>query len=173
MGKVIGMTVVKAFGTGVRVVVGAVVGLVVIFLLALPVADWAYRRLASVDREPYVRANTRILDSLPVFPGARELARGSTGYQIENGDLGIFEKTIGYDTGIDYALPRGTRRAAIIRFYLEHMRAWQPGEVNYRDGIVDFMRGKAYVAIDASEVGMSGSARKWKLGVSVDHSQSP
>jgi hypothetical protein len=48
------------------------------------------------------------------------------------------------------------------------MRGWQPGEVNYRDGIEDFLHGKAYVAIDASEVGMSGSDRKWKFGVSVD-----
>ena len=41
--------------------------------------------------------------------------------------------------------------------------------MNFRDGIVDFTRGKANVAIGASEIGMSGSERKWKLGVSVDH----
>jgi hypothetical protein len=52
---------------------------------------------------------------------------------------------------------------------LKHMRGWQPGEVNYRDGIVDFTRGKAYVVIDASEIGMSGSDQEWKLDVSADH----
>jgi hypothetical protein len=87
----------------------------------------------------------------------------------DNGDIGILDKTIGYDTGIDYAAPRGTRGGRSSSFYLQHMRGWQRGEVNYRDGIVDFTRGKAYVAIDASEMGMSGSDRKWKLGVRVDH----
>jgi hypothetical protein len=155
------VTVVKAFAIAVAVVV--------LLVLALPIANWAYVKVASVDRDSYVRANTRILAVLPVFPTARELARGSTGYHGDNGDLGVFDKTIGYDTGIDYAVPTGTRRRAIISFYLQHMRGWQPGEVNFRDGIVDFTRGKAYVAIDASEIGMSGSDRKWKLGVSVDH----
>ena len=145
------------------------VALLALLILALPVANWAYVKAASVDRDPYVRANQRILDSLPVFPGARLLARRSSGYQADNGDLGIFDKTIGYDTGVDYAVPKGTARRAIISFYLEHTRGWQPGEVNYRDGIVDFTRGKAYVAIDASEIGMAGSDRKWRLGVSADH----
>jgi hypothetical protein len=49
------------------------------------------------------------------------------------------------------------------------LRVWQPGEVNYRHGIVGFARGKAYVAIDASEIGMTGSDRKWQLAVRVDH----
>jgi hypothetical protein len=155
------VTTVKAFSIAVAVLV--------LLILALPVANWAYVRVASVDRDPYVRANQRILDSLPVFPETRVLARGSSGYHPDNGDLGIFDKTIGYDTGIDYAVPKGTGRRAIISFYLEHMRGWQPGEVNYRDGIVDFTRGKAYIAIDASEIGMAGSDRKWKLGVSADH----
>jgi hypothetical protein len=155
----------------VRVVkaVAIAVAAVVLLVLALPVANWAYVKLASVDRDAYVRANERILNSLPVFPRARELARGSSGYHADNGDLGIFDKTVGYDTGIDYAVPGGTRRGAIVSFYLEHMRGWQPGEVNYRDGLIDFTRGKTYVAIDASEIGMSGSDRKWKLGVSADH----
>ncbi len=102
--------------------VAIAVAAVVLLVLALPVANWAYVKLASVDRDAYVRANERILNSLPVFPRARELARGSSGYHADNGDLGI-----------------------------------------------DFTRGKAYVAIDASEIGMSGSDRKWKLGVSADH----
>jgi hypothetical protein len=145
------------------------VAVLVLLILALPVANWAYLKTASVDRDPYVRANQRILDSLPVFPGTRVLARGSTGYHADNGDLGLFDKTIGYDTGVDYAVPKGTVRRAIVSFYLEHMPGWQPGEVDYRDGIVDFTRGKAFVAIDASEIGMVGSDRKWRLGVSADH----
>jgi hypothetical protein len=96
-----------------------------------------------VDRGSYVRADQRILDSLPAFPGTGVLARGSTGYHADNGDLGIFDKAIGYDSGIDYAVPKGTSRRAIISIYLEHMRGGRPGEVNYRDGIVDFTRGKA------------------------------
>jgi hypothetical protein len=155
------VTIVKAIAIRVTVFV--------LLVLAVPVANWAYVKVASVDRDPYVRANQRILDSLPVFPQARVRARGSSGYHADNGDLGIFDKTIGYDTGIDYTVPKGTGRRAIISFYLEHLRGRQPGEVNYRDGIVDFTRGKAYVAIDASEIGMAGSDRKWTLGVSADH----
>jgi hypothetical protein len=64
----------------------------------------------------------RILATLPV-PRARGLARGSTGYHADNGDLGIFDKTIGYDTGIDYVVPTGTRRRAIISFYLQRCAA--------------------------------------------------
>lgn len=142
--------------------------IVAVLVAALPTADWAYRRLASVDKAKYVRANERIFDSLPTFPGAVELVRGSSGYHANDGDLGVFDRTIGYDTGIDYAVPRGTRWAAVLRFYMTHMPGWRLGEVNYRDGIVDFIRGKAYVAIDVSELGETGSDRKWKLGVSVD-----
>jgi hypothetical protein len=106
-----------------------------------PAGEWIYLRLTAVDRQPYVRDNERILNSLPVFP-ARELARRSAGYHAENGVLGAFDRTIGYDTGVDYAIPKGTRRAQVIRFYVDHMRGWKLGDANYRDGIVDFTRGK-------------------------------
>jgi hypothetical protein len=42
--------------------------------------------------------------------------------------------TIGYDTGIDYAAPRGTRRGRSSSFYLQHMRGWQRGEVDTATG---------------------------------------
>jgi hypothetical protein len=92
----------------VRVVkaVAIAVAAVVLLVLALPVANWAYVKLASVDRDAYVRANERILNSLPVFPRARELARGSSGYQ-DNGDFGIFDKTTAAD-----AAARGLRLAS-------------------------------------------------------------
>jgi hypothetical protein len=53
--------------------VAIAVAAVVLLVLALPVANWAYVKLASVDRDAYVRANERILNSLLVFP-----ARGSS-----------------------------------------------------------------------------------------------
>jgi hypothetical protein len=137
-------------------VLALIAAALVVLILALPLADWAYSRLTAADRGPYVRDNERILNSLPVFPGARELARGSAGYHADNGDLGVFDRTIGYSMGVDYAIPKGTRRNQVISFYVGHMRGWRLGAANYRDGIVDFIRGKAYVAVDASEVGMAG-----------------
>ncbi len=148
---------------------GAIASVVlVLLLLALPVEDWAYRRLTAPDKAPYVRDNERILESLPMFPGAREVARDSYGYHGDNGDLGIFDRTIGYETGANYVVPDGTRWRQVIAFYVTHMRGWRRGEINFQDGIADFTRGKAYVAVDASELGMTGSDRRRIVGVSVD-----
>ena len=139
--------------------VGAVALLIVAFMLAA---------CSSVDKAVYVRDNERILDSLPVFPGARQIARGSYGDHADNGDLGLPAPTIGYETGVNYRVPDGTRWREVIAFYVGHMRGWQPGEINYEDGIADFTRGKAYVSVDASELGMTRSDRRHIVGVSVD-----
>lgn len=138
-------------------------GAAALLILALSLAG-----CSSVDKRAYVRDNERILDSLPVFPGAREIARSSYGYHADNGDLGVFDRTIGYETGVNYRVPKGTHWRKVIAFYVGHMRGWQPGEINYDDGIADFTRGKAYVSIDASELGMAGSDRRRIVGVSVD-----
>jgi hypothetical protein len=141
------MTVLKAAAAVLEAVakvlagLGFVLAVLIGLIVALLLGEWIYLRLTAVDRQPYVRDNERILNSLPVFP-ARELARRSAGYHAENGVLGAFDRTIGYDTGVDYAIPKGTRRAQVIRFYVDHMRGWKLGDANYRDGIVDFTRGK-------------------------------
>ena len=113
-------------------------------------ADFVYRTAASVSREPYARANLRILRTLPVIPGAKLESVAVVGYTDQVGDISMFNRTIGYDTIASYGVPAKTTAGAVIGFYARHLRGWRPAELNYRDGIADFVRGRADLSIDAT-----------------------
>ena len=132
----------------VRFVLGAL-------MLAIPVGFFAtpflFSRGNSLE-DLYVERNERLLASLPILPGAREIDRRTDSYRadptIEASPIG------GYRTKVVYEAPSRARAADVIRFYRAHLRRWNvtvtpsgcEGKTACRGAT--FVRGGAIVVLD-------------------------
>lgn len=119
----------------------------------------------GVNRRDYVSRNEAILASLPVFPGAvktHELSTPDYGH-------GEFSDPTGYSTSVDYRVPRGTRGAAVLRFYESRLerRGWR---VSFSSGAVrNFTRKGSLVALDAILLSPAhGKPLNWTYELDVD-----
>ncbi|HEY2182588.1 MAG TPA: hypothetical protein VGH18_00305 [Gaiellaceae bacterium] len=106
----------------------------------------------GASRSDYVARNEAIAKSLPIFPGAVKTQQFST----PNDANGEFSAPSGYTTTLVYRVLRGTRGAAVVRFYESrlHRRGWQLGVAlgntrRVRRSIARFTRDRAFVAVDA------------------------
>jgi hypothetical protein len=102
-------------------------------------------RIRSVDEAAWVGANNRVLETIPVYPGATELATYSIGNPAPDQCLPL-ENSPPYDSFWTYhtfTLPPGTGAEQVLDFYHEQLAAdWKPVvvgpgcEVSYRRGQV-------------------------------------
>ena len=65
------------------------------------------RSCGHVDRSDYVAENESLLAEFPIFPGATELGRASSGYNV--GGEEMFATTDGYITTVEYLVPAGSK----------------------------------------------------------------
>jgi hypothetical protein len=96
----------------------------------------------GVDRDEYTARNLRILDRVPVYPGARVTSAET----IEERSSGIFGDNSGppirYTSYRGYVLPTGTPPEAVLAFYDRELKPrWapvlgaMPCEQTYRHGV--------------------------------------
>jgi hypothetical protein len=107
----------------------------------------AYEQIGTSAAEE----NARLLDSLPVFPGASETARRAQAYSGE----GTLPLPQGVVTTVVYVPPPDAAQEDVVRFYVSRLDSWEVstrsapaqeggGESVYR---VDFTRGDECVAL--------------------------
>ena len=84
-------------------------------------------QLQSGNR-PYVRANVRVVQSLPVFPGAHRTDLFTSRSEQEG--------RVGYRTEATYALPSGSGPDAALAFYGRRLppQGWTGGPTLWRRG---------------------------------------
>jgi hypothetical protein len=99
-------------------------------------------------RHAYISANERLIDRLPVLPGAQRLEITSSPYS--SGDEP--ESPIGgYTTVAEWSVPHGMKADSIVEFFIAHVRGWSVE----RDGRVDFPNPDSYLGLNLTR----GSAR--------------
>jgi predicted small secreted protein len=131
--------------------------------------------VSGVGEDDYVRANERLLQTLPVFPRAREVSRSSAPYFA--GDSSGTPPA-GYTTLAVYELARHRSQRAVIDFYVARMNGWS-SRVDFAPGVdvvtgasrpgawsASFTRGGASVAVNTDNL-MSPRGRRFE--VTVDH----
>jgi len=131
----------------------------------------------GVSRSDYVARNETILKALPVFPGAVKARE----YSVPEYSGGEFADPSGYTTTLVSRVPRGTRRAAVARFYRSrlHRRGWQvileAGTArSVRRAIVDYTRDGALVAVNTLLLTQAREPYAHRLyEVAVDHRGAP
>jgi hypothetical protein len=128
----------------------------------------------GANRRDEVRRNEAILAALPVFPGAVKTHEYSTP-EYGNGE---FSDPTGYTTTLVYRVPRGTRGAAVIRFYRPRLRrrGWESAvelgtSRRVRRSIADFTRDGARVVVNT--IFLTAARRRpvdWIYEIDADHS---
>jgi hypothetical protein len=78
----------------------------------------------EVDKDAYVERNRTIVQSLPVFPEAKQLGMRSSPYRDPE-KTETDQTTVGYITTVAYGVPRGTKTRAIENFYKRRLRGWR------------------------------------------------
>ena len=97
-----------------KIVAVAVLVLVIGGFAAFTVAE---RHHPLVDQHAYVRANERVLDRLPVFPGSHVIYQHSD--PITNGETNT---ALGYTTTRLFRLPSTARADDVVAFYRKALR---------------------------------------------------
>ncbi len=83
-------------------------------LTILPFVLILFAVACNVDKDSQITANNALIDKLPIFPHAREISRGSSGYEFEED---LFGGTDGYTTTATFLVPSGTKASAVAEFY--------------------------------------------------------
>ncbi len=105
----------------------------------------------------YLHENDRVIDRLPVFPGAHEAASHVTAYRADR----FIEASpiIGYRTTVLYEPPAGTTVREVVRFYRSRLSRWRSPIAATRCprdrktcGRVAFIRRGAVVVLNAGGV---------------------
>jgi hypothetical protein len=122
-----------------------------------------------------VRANARILASLPRFPAAREVTRETAPYFAEDGGGA---EPVGYTTRVVYELPRRVPQRGVIDFYAERLPGWR-SRVEYAPAVdvasgesrpgawsATFRRARSVVGVNTDSL-IAPSGRRFE--VTVDH----
>lgn len=111
----------------------------------------------GLDRGDYVKANERLFEQLPAFPGARLESETSTAYRDESGPV------LGYGTRFDFRLPRAATVTDVSSFFQRQLEPkWRLVE-KLEGSVFNFRRGKSFVSINLE------NARIHVLEVAVDH----
>ena len=97
----------------------------------------------GLDRSEYVRKNLRLLDSLPVPPGAHVKRTESSAYK-DTDSAGA--KTIGYGTTRVYVLPASLTPRSAIDFYRRRLPGWHVEDLSEAPSI-SLSRGDAYIHV--------------------------
>jgi hypothetical protein len=84
--------------------------------LAAGIGYSAYERVSTSA----VEANAHLLDSLPTYPGAREVDRRS-----DTSPAGSLPVPAGVVTRVLYAPPSSASQEAVLDFYAERLRGWR------------------------------------------------
>jgi hypothetical protein len=129
----------------------------------------------GVAKDDYVRANARILASLPRFPAAHEVTRETAPDFAEDGGGA---RPVGYTTRVVYELPRRVPQRAVIDFYAARLPEWR-SRVEYAPGVdvsrgesrpgawsATFRRVRALVGVNTDNL-IAPSGRRFE--VTVDH----
>lgn len=94
----------------------------------------------------YQRDNTRLLASLPVYPGARETEREAA---VRTED----EHEAGWTLRAVYALPPGVTVEQVLAFYRDRLAGWTPDEDCCAGlPVAQFHRGDDLVNVNADNV---------------------
>jgi hypothetical protein len=73
-------------------------------------------------KHAYVSANERLVDQLPVFPGARRLTTTSSPYTLGDDPESPID---GYATTAAWSVPPRATPHSIVGFYAAHLRGWK------------------------------------------------
>ncbi|MBM3676895.1 MAG: hypothetical protein FJW96_03285 [Actinobacteria bacterium] len=117
-------------------------------------------RQTDVERDPYVKANLRLFDRLPRYPGAKLDRKASTAYRSEPGGA-----IAGYVTRFRLVLPGSATRVAVRRFFRRQLAArWRLLEPPSAS-MLSFRRGARLVRVNL------GGVRAQRLTIAVDHAR--
>ena len=119
----------------------------VVLSLAAGIGYAAYEQVGTSAADE----NARLLESLPLYPGASETARRAQAYSSE----GALPLPQGVVTTVVYVPPRDATQEDVVRFYISRLQSWESrtrtapalegaGEIVYR---VDFTRGDECVVL--------------------------
>lgn len=121
------------------------------------------------DRGDYLAKNERIVQALPLPPGAHERMR-----QILRNEDTVFGEqlshTVGYTTYVTYAVPAPTSSRAVVAFYGRRLPGWR-GTRWRVDGTTFgcFTRDGATVSVQPEGLEGGGATSPPSYGVAVDH----
>jgi hypothetical protein len=129
----------------------------------------------GVTEADYVRANERVLRSVPLVPGAREVGRSSSPYYAADA---AEAPPAGYTTLVVYELAARVPQRAVIDHYVAVLSGWR-SNVEYARGVdvktgesrpgawsASFVRRSAVVGVNTDNL-VAPSGRRFE--VSVDH----
>jgi hypothetical protein len=98
----------------------------------------------DTGRKLYVKANERLLDRLPVPPGAEELERTSYPYYAAKADAPV----AGYRTKAQFQVANMTAEQ-VVAFYRSQLPSWRPRVHGACRIACRFVHGTAEVVVDA------------------------
>jgi hypothetical protein len=123
----------------------ALIGLaVLIVLIALTPIGCAVRK------RMYVSDNTELLNSLPAYPGAREVHTDRASEYLDPDDSELTPPD-GWSSHRVYAVPLGVRMTQVLAFYERELtrRGWRRQSARCGDG---FEKGEATILVNAGSV---------------------
>ena len=131
---------------------------------------------SGIDRGSYIEGNERLLDSLPVYPGAKQVGEDvSVGYPAANGQLfPENDSSGGYITHRYYSVPTDRACSQVEYWYGDHLAHKRVGGVDRPDWETlggpdnDASWGKGSAIV---EITCSIDSRQPRLGVTVDYKQ--
>jgi hypothetical protein len=118
--------------------------LAVLALLSAAVAAVVVFVNRGIDRDAYVSRNVAVLDSLPVFPGAREVQTLSR--ECLESDT-PHAAVVGYWTSRKYALSRPVSAQHVWRFFRVRLGTWK--RVSAGDYWLNVTRNRTWVYVAA------------------------
>lgn len=138
----------------------------------------AFTLACGADKDDYVRENERILEELPVFPGAVVERLTSNPYDEPEGSGAPPYEVIGYTTNVVYEAPPDATAQQVIDFYAERLAGgWEVrfeeipivvGGTGERRGtvlIAHFMRGEAIVSVNTDGIVAAAAGRTFEVVV--------
>ena len=124
----------------------------------------------------HITANSDLLESLPIPPGAEQIRVGSNGYTSDESPI---TPPDGWSTRATYSAPPDATREEIVDFYISRLSpTWNScidtdsivavsGEVRREMGNARFSRDKAYVSVDTRN--MNAPSKSQTFDIYVDH----
>ncbi len=124
----------------------------------------------------HITANSNLLESLPIPPGAEQIWVGSNGYTSDESPI---TPPDGWSILATYSAPPGATREEIVDFYISRLSpTWKScidtdsivavsGEKRTEMGNARFSREKAYVSVDTRN--MNAPSKSQTFDIFVDH----
>jgi hypothetical protein len=121
------------------------------------------------DRGDYLAKNERIVQALPLPPGAHEVAR-----QILRDDDTVFGEqlshTVGYTTYVTYAVPGEPSSKDVVAFYDRTLQGWRGTQWRVDSTTFGcFTKDGATVGVQPDGLDPSGATSPLSYGIAVDH----